>query len=77
VLADASPPPRVAPEAAALPDCYALLGRLEPGPLTVKPRDVFAVVQAGSHQFKVTLDDVIYVERLARYSVNDKARRLL
>jgi len=34
--------------------------------------DVFAVVQAGPHQFKVACDDLIYVEKLRGADVHDK-----
>jgi len=52
---------------------YTRVDRVE-GPFTVSPRDVFAIVQAGPHQFKVTLDDVIYVEKVKGVDINDKAR---
>ena len=55
------------------PACYTRVGRVE-GPFTVPPRDVFAVVQAGSYQFKVTLDDLITVEKVKGVDINDKAR---
>jgi Ribosomal prokaryotic L21 protein len=55
------------------PPLYTRVGRVE-GPFTVSPRDVFAIVQAGPHQFKVTLDDVIYVEKVKGVDINDKAR---
>jgi len=38
----------------------------------VPPRNLFAVVAVGPHQFKVTTDDVIYVEKLKTVDVNDK-----
>jgi hypothetical protein len=49
------------------------VGRVE-GPFTVLPRDVFAVVQAGSYQFKVTLDDLITVEKVKGVDINDKVQ---
>ena len=52
---------------------YRQIGRVE-GPYTIAPKDVFAVVEVGSHQFKVTVDDLIYVEKLGMLDVNDKAR---
>ena len=71
----ASALPSGAPAAAAEapPPFYAPAGRVE-APYKLQPRDVFAVVQAGTHQFKVTIDDLIYVEKLSGVDVNDKVR---
>ena len=74
--ASALPAEPPAPAAAEPPPFYALVGRVT-APFKAQPRDVFAVVQAGSHQFKVTVDDLIYVERVADVDVNDKARARL
>ena len=52
---------------------YRPIGRVE-GPYTIQPKDIFAVVEVGPHQFKVTVDDLIYVEKLGELDVNDKAR---
>jgi ribosomal protein L21 len=73
--------PSAAPEAAAdvaaldasEPAPWRLVGRVEQ-PFTLKPKDAFAVVQAGPHQFKVTIDDLIYVEKMHGVDINDKAR---
>jgi hypothetical protein len=64
--------------AAAAPDAsepapWRLVGRVDK-PFTLKPKDSFAVVQAGPHQFKVTIDDLIYVEKMKGVDINDKAR---
>jgi large subunit ribosomal protein L21 len=39
--------------------------------LEVSPRDVFGVVQIRSHQFKVSPDDLIYVDKINGVDVND------
>lgn len=39
--------------------------------LDVSPRDVFGVVQIRSHQFKVSPDDLIYVDKIHGVDVND------
>lgn len=39
--------------------------------LEVSPRDVFGVVQIRSHQFKVSPDDLIYVDKIHGVDVND------
>lgn len=60
------------PAAAALPEVYA---RLEEGVAqlySVQPKRVFAVVEVGGTQYKVTPNDVIVVEKLAGVDVNDK-----
>lgn len=41
-------------------------------PITIARKQVFAVVQVGSHQFKVTPGDEIYVEKLLYTDVNDE-----
>eukprot|EP00271_Cylindrocystis_brebissonii_P001571 TRINITY_DN11840_c0_g1_i1.p1 TRINITY_DN11840_c0_g1~~TRINITY_DN11840_c0_g1_i1.p1 ORF type:complete len:288 (+),score=47.80 TRINITY_DN11840_c0_g1_i1:693-1556(+) len=51
---------------------YGVVGRLEAPLAKVHPKSVFAVVQVGSHQFKVTPGDAIYVEKLLFAEVNDK-----
>lgn len=54
---------------------YKVIGRVEDGKAYEVPRkDVFAVVEVGPHQFKVTTDDLIYVEKLGDVDINDKAR---
>ena len=70
---DSQTPPSSSPPWDESPACYTRVGRVE-GPFTVPPRDVFAVVQAGSYQFKVTLDDLITVEKVKGVDINDKAR---
>lgn len=55
---------------------YKVIGRLELGkPYQVVAKDLFAVVEVGPHQFKVTTDDLIYVEKLGDVDINDKARQ--
>ena len=44
------------------------------GPYVVQPRAVFAVVEVGGTQYKVTPDDLIYVEKLSGIDVNDRLR---
>ncbi|KAJ6970756.1 hypothetical protein NC653_035130 [Populus alba x Populus x berolinensis] len=52
---------------------YKVTGPLLPSDRVLKHREpVFAVVQVGSHQFKVSNGDCIYVERLKFCEVNDK-----
>lgn len=53
---------------------FRLIGRLDPGKTYQVPaKDVFAVIEVGPHQFKVTTDDLIYVEKID-LNINDKAR---
>ncbi|CAA0817919.1 50S ribosomal protein L21- mitochondrial [Striga hermonthica] len=52
---------------------YTVIGPLQESDQVFKPYEpVFAVVQIGSHQFKVSNGDSIYVERLKHCDVNDK-----
>lgn len=52
---------------------YKVIGPLEKSDRVFKPYEpVFAVVQIGSHQFKVSNGDSIFVERLKYCDVNDK-----
>ncbi|KAJ9690466.1 hypothetical protein PVL29_012888 [Vitis rotundifolia] len=52
---------------------YKVVGPLHPSDRVFKPYEpVFAVVQIGSHQFKVSNGDCIYTERLKFCEVNDK-----
>jgi ribosomal protein L21 len=53
------------------PTTYTVVGRVS-GRYTVPPKRVFAVVEVGGTQFKVTPDDVIITERLRGVDVNDK-----
>lgn len=56
---------------------YKVIGRLELGKaFQVAKKDLFAVVEVGPHQFKVTTDDLIYVEKLGDVDINDKVRIL-
>ncbi|GMH45885.1 hypothetical protein BSKO_13848 [Bryopsis sp. KO-2023] len=41
---------------------------------SVQPQLKFAVIQLGAHQFKVTTDDVIYIEKIKGVDVMDKVR---
>ncbi|XP_072993019.1 large ribosomal subunit protein bL21m-like [Typha latifolia] len=52
---------------------YRVAGPLDPSENPFKPYEpVFAVVQIGSHQFKVSNGDSIFTERLKFCQVNDK-----
>ncbi|PSR98583.1 50S ribosomal protein [Actinidia chinensis var. chinensis] len=52
---------------------YKVLGPLERSERVFKPYEpVFAIVQIGSHQFKVSNGDCIFTERLKFCEVNDK-----
>lgn len=52
---------------------YKVIGPLDPSDRVFKPYEpAFAVVQVGSHQFKVSNGDCIYVEKLKYCEVNDK-----
>ncbi|KAG8385552.1 hypothetical protein BUALT_Bualt03G0057100 [Buddleja alternifolia] len=52
---------------------YTVIGPLQKSDRVFKPYEpVFAVVQIGSHQFKVSNGDTIYTERLKYCDVNDK-----
>lgn len=52
---------------------YKVVGPLQPSDRVFKPYEpVFAVVQIGSHQFKVSNGDCIYTERLKFCEVNDR-----
>ncbi|KAK9131786.1 hypothetical protein Scep_011314 [Stephania cephalantha] len=52
---------------------YKVIAPLDPSERAFKPWEpVFAVIQIGSHQFKVSNGDVIYAERLKFCEVNDK-----
>ncbi|XP_051128217.1 50S ribosomal protein L21, mitochondrial [Andrographis paniculata] len=52
---------------------YRVVGLLQESDRVVKPYEpVFAVVQIGSHQFKVSNGDSIFVERLKHCDINDK-----
>lgn len=54
-----------------VPAMYTVAGRVT-GEYGVQPKRVFAVVEVGGTQFKVTPDDVIVTERLRGVDVNDK-----
>ncbi|XP_074268155.1 large ribosomal subunit protein bL21m [Silene latifolia] len=52
---------------------YKVIGPLKPDDRVFKHYEAaFAIVQVGSHQFKVSNGDVIYVEKLKYCEVNDK-----
>lgn len=68
----AAEPPAAA--AAGLPPVYTPLGETVSERYTVPPKPVFAVVEVGGTQYKVTPDDVIVVEKLGDVDVNDKLR---
>eukprot|EP00959_Pyramimonas_sp_CCMP1952_P299694 6268451-Pyramimonas_sp.AAC.1 len=48
------------------------MGKIPNLSYVVPQKEVFAVVQIGAHQHKVTTDDVIYVEKLKNVDVHDK-----
>lgn len=50
---------------------YKVVGRILEGYPTPS-KSVFAVVEVGSHQYKVTPDDLIYTEKLFDVEINDK-----
>ena len=52
------------------PPMFSVTGRVS-GPYAVQPKQVFAVVEVGGTQFKVTPDDVIVTEKLRGADVND------
>lgn len=52
---------------------YKVVGRVKPEEFgRIKPPKAFAVVQVGSHQFKISPGDCIYTEKLKYADVNDK-----
>ncbi|XP_073056030.1 large ribosomal subunit protein bL21m-like [Primulina eburnea] len=52
---------------------YKVMGPLQESDLVFKPYEpIFAIVQIGSHQFKVSNGDSIFTERLKFCDVNDK-----
>ncbi|CAN0853002.1 50S ribosomal protein L21, mitochondrial [Linum grandiflorum] len=52
---------------------YQVVGSLKPFEKVFKPYEpVYAVVQIGSHQFKVSNDDSIFTEKLKYCDINDK-----
>ncbi|XP_073134820.1 large ribosomal subunit protein bL21m [Henckelia pumila] len=52
---------------------YKVIGPLQESDLVFKPYEpVFAIVQIGSHQFKVSNGDSIFTERLKFCDINDK-----
>ncbi|KAL3680552.1 hypothetical protein R1sor_023508 [Riccia sorocarpa] len=51
---------------------YEVLGSYGPDGPKIKPQSAFAVVQVGSHQFKVTPGDMIYTEKLKYADINDQ-----
>lgn len=52
------------------PDLFSVVGSIT-APYTLRPEKVFAVVELGGTQFKVTTDDVIFVNQLPGMDVND------
>lgn len=53
------------------PPQYSRIGSVE-GKYTVERKPVFAVVEVGATQFKVSPDDLVYSEKLKGVTVNDK-----
>jgi len=51
---------------------FHVMGKIPILSYLVPPKEVFAVVQIGAHQHKVTTDDVIFIEKLKNADVNDK-----
>lgn len=74
--AAAQEPAAAQPPAAAtdLPPVYSPLGETVGERYSVQPKRVFAVVEVGGTQYKVTPDDVIVVEKLGDVDVNEKLR---
>ncbi|PRW61400.1 Ribosomal L21 [Chlorella sorokiniana] len=66
--------PPAAAAAAELPPVYTPLGQTVGEGYSVQPKQVFAVVEVGGTQYKVTPDDVIVVEKLGDVDVNEKLR---
>ncbi|MEW5309233.1 MAG: hypothetical protein WDW38_001134 [Sanguina aurantia] len=52
------------------PDLFSVVGSIT-APYNLRPEKVFAVVELGGTQFKVTTDDVIFVNQLPGMDVND------
>lgn len=77
--AAAAGPCAVPAAAAQLPDVYVPLDSPITEKYSVAPKRVFAVVEVGGTQYKVTPNDVIVVEKLAGVDVNDRLqlRRVL
>lgn len=57
---------------ATLPPVYSRLPEGVQGPYAVGPKAVFAVVEVGGTQYKVTPDDVVITEKLAGLDINDR-----
>lgn len=55
-----------------LPPVYRRLDDRVAGPYTVPQKAVFAVVELGGTQYKVTPDDVVICEKLSGLDINDK-----
>lgn len=55
----------------AIPPQYRRIGKVT-APYTVTPQQLFAVVEVGGTQYKVTPDDLIYSEKLGGVDVNDR-----
>ncbi|KAL2621401.1 hypothetical protein R1flu_001606 [Riccia fluitans] len=51
---------------------YKVLGPYVPDGAKIKPQSLFAVIQVGSHQFKVSAGDMIYTEKLKHADINDE-----
>lgn len=54
-----------------IPSPFSLLDRRVPGPYSVEPVQVFAVVEISGTQYKVTPDDLIVTEKLSGVDIND------
>lgn len=69
----ASPPdwPEASQEQDVPAEQYSHSGRIT-GPYVVTPKPVFAVVELGPTQFKVTPDDLVYSEKLKGVDVGDE-----
>ena len=70
----------VTPAVDAVPESIVLVPR-EDAPaidaergVEVRPKDVFGVVEVRSHQFKVSPDDLIFVDKIKDVEVNDVVR---
>lgn len=58
-------------EVSSVPNPFSLLDKRVPGPFTVEPVQVFAVIEISGTQYKVTPDDLIVTEKLSGVDIND------
>lgn len=70
--AAAAEPAAAATAQPALPEVYVRLDQPVTEQYSVQPKRVFAVVEVGGTQYKVTPNDTIVVEKLGGVDVNDR-----